>query len=63
MTKIEWLELAKTNLQIRNNSISTTGPVTGTQSNAYDPTQATAPGGTSGQNQTTPSGFSYTISP
>ena len=66
------LELAKTNLQIRSNSISTTGPVTGTQSNPYDPTQsgssgagsgAGSPGGTSGQAQTTPSGFSYTISP
>jgi hypothetical protein len=57
------IDLAKTNLQIRKNSISTTGPVSTGLTNPYTP----APGGTTdtsgGAAQTTPSGFSYTITP
>jgi hypothetical protein len=57
------LDLARTNLQIRKNSISTTGPVsTSGGTNPYTQTPA-ATGGDTGQSQTTPSGFSYTISP
>ncbi len=59
------LDLARTNLQLRKNSISTVGPVSTGGTNAYAPSSgATPPGGTSGGNiVTAPDGTQIEIIP